>query len=99
MKLLKRIRALRSKLADIASGLALAERRVAHFKARAKNAENPEHPHPLVLERADRRLHYWRAKEHQAYLRRHHLRVALRHLGKKLRRREPIIVRNKDGLH
>lgn len=97
MKLLKRIRALRSRLADIASGLALAERRVAHFKARAKNAENPEHPHPLVLERADRRLKYWRAKERTAYLRRHHLRVALVRLLKKLSRREPLVIRGKDG--
>jgi hypothetical protein len=97
MKLLKRIRALRSRLADLASGLAVAERRVAHFKARAKNAENPAHPHPLVLERADHRLKYWRAKERKAYLRRHHLRVALKRLLKKLVRREPLVIRGKDG--
>lgn len=98
MKLLKRIRALRSKLADIASGLAVAERRVAHFKARAKNAENPDNPHPLVLERADRRLKYWRAKERKAYLRRHHLRVALKRLVKKLARREPLVLRHGGGM-
>jgi hypothetical protein len=97
MKLLKRIRALRSRLADNASGLALAERRVAHYKARAKNAENPEHPHPLVLERADRRLKYWREKERKAYLRRHHFKVALTRALKKLSRREPLVIRGKDG--
>lgn len=89
MSLAQRIADLRSKLADLASGLALAERRVAHFKARAKNAENPEHPHPLLLERADRRLHYWREKERRAYLRRHHLRVALKRAVKKLAARGP----------
>lgn len=98
MKLLKRIRALRSRLAHIASGLALAERRVAHYKARAKNAENPDNPHPKTLERADRRLHYWRAREHRAYLRRHHFKVALRHAVKKLRRKEPIVALTKAGL-
>lgn len=93
MPLLKQIAALRSKLADVASGLALAERRVAHFKKRAKNAENPDHPHPKVLERADRRLHYWREKERKAYLRRHHFRVALKRALKKLARRGPRVVK------
>jgi hypothetical protein len=98
MKLLKRIRALRSKLADVASGLALAERRVAHYKKRARNAENPANPHPQLLERADRRLKYWRAKEHQAYIRRHHLKAALRRLLKKLRRVEPIVIHSNGTL-
>jgi hypothetical protein len=97
MKLLKRIRALRSKLADIASGLALAERRVAHYKKRAKNAENPANPHPQLLKRADRRLKYWRAKERQAYLRRRHLRVALKRALEGLARRGPIVVRHGDS--
>jgi hypothetical protein len=98
MKLLKRIRALRSKLADVASGLPLAERRVAHFQRRAKNAGDFRHPHPLVLNRATRRLHFWRERERKAYLRRHHLKVALTRALKKLARREPLVIRTKDGL-
>jgi hypothetical protein len=98
MKLLKRVRALRSRLAHIASGLALAERRVAHYKARAELAENPANPHPVLLRRADRRLHYWRERERKAYLRRHHFKVALTRALKKLSRREPLVIRTKDGL-
>jgi hypothetical protein len=90
--LLRRIAALRSKLADVASGLALAEQRVAHFKARAKNAENPKHPHPQLLERADKRLKFWRNKERLAYRRRHFLKEHLRILAKRLRRRGPRVV-------
>jgi hypothetical protein len=93
MPLLKRIAALRSKLADVASGLALAQKRVAHYKARAKNAENPKHPHPALLERADRRLHYWREKERRAYLRRHHLKVALERKLKQLAKQGPQVER------
>jgi hypothetical protein len=91
--LLSQIASLRSKLADIASGLALAERRVAHFKKRARLAENPQHPHPKLLHRADRRLHYWREKERKAYLRRNHLRVALKRALKKLAKQGPRVQR------
>lgn len=91
--LLSRVASLRSKLADVASGLALAEKRVAYFKKRAKLAENPEHPHPKLLARADHRLHYWREKERRAYLRRHHLRVALKRALKKLGKQGPSIQR------
>jgi hypothetical protein len=87
--LLKRIAVLRSKLADVASGLALAERRVAYFKRRAKDAENPKHPHPVLRERADRRLKFWRNKERLAYRRRHFLRALLRKRLKQLRKRGP----------
>lgn len=85
-QVLSALKRLRSKAADVASGLALAQRRVVHFKARAKNAENPKHPHPLVLERADKRLHYWRNKERLAYRRRHflktHIKIRLQELAR-----------------
>lgn len=84
---------LRSKLADIASGLALAQRRVAHFEQRAKTAGDFRHPHPLLLDRATKRLHFWREKERKAYLRRHHLKVALKRAAIKLARQGPRITR------
>ena len=90
-----RIAALRSKLADLASGLALAQRRVAYFKLRAENAENPKNPHPALFERADRRLKYWRNKEHLAYRRRHFLKAHLAIRLKKLARLGPRVENGK----
>jgi hypothetical protein len=77
-KVLSALKRLRSKAADNAAGLTLAKRRVAHYKARAKNAENPKNPHPQLLERADKRLHYWRNKERLAYRRRHFLKTHIK---------------------
>lgn len=97
MRLYRQIRSLRGVLADLASGLALAERRVKHFEQRSKTAGDPKNPHPLLLDRAHKRLIYWREVERKAYLRRHHFRVALQRAETRLRRRGPIVIHTKDG--
>lgn len=89
MSLLKRIAALRSKLADVGTGLALAEKRAAYFLKRSETAGDPKHPHPQLLDRAHKRLNYWREKERKAYLRRHHFKVALKRATKKLAKQGP----------
>lgn len=77
-QVLSALKRLRSKAADVASGLTLAERRVAYFARRAHRAGSFKHPHPLVLERADKRLLYWRNKERLAYRRRHFLKTHIK---------------------
>ena len=101
MKLLKRIRALRSKLADNASGLKRARAKRELYQAEVAKLrdelvkENPLNQratnHKLGID--DAKLKYWTEKERKAYLRRHHLKVAIARTLKRIARQGPKVVK------